>query len=151
MTFPPPFHDRLGVIVAGSLIDGLTARLDAQASVEDMRVGKFVRISGEKHDFFCLVTDVELGASNAQIAEQPPDPDDGFLRQILAGTATFGTISVQPMMMFDRALLAEGQVDVDSARAVKTVPVHFSAVHAGGRRGFQASLRRGGSGAPQSL
>jgi hypothetical protein len=137
MTFSPPAPDRLGVVVAGSLVEGLTARLDAASSVEDMRVGKFVRISGEKHDFFCLVTDVELSASNAQIGEQPPDPDDGFLRQILTGTATFGSISVQPMMMFDRSLLADGRVDVDSARAVKTVPVHFSAVQLADEEDFK--------------
>ncbi|MFN0070060.1 MAG: helicase HerA domain-containing protein, partial [Chloroflexota bacterium] len=133
----PNIHDRLGVVVAGSLAEGLKARLDTDASVEDMRVGKFVRISGEKHDFFCLVTDVELGAANQQIAEQPPDPDDGFLRQILVGTATYGTIAIQPMMMFDRSLLASGEMDVDSARAVKTVPVHFSAVHLAAEEDFK--------------
>jgi DNA helicase HerA-like ATPase len=121
-------HTRLGVVVAGSLVEGLRARLDAQESVEDMRVGKFVRVSGEKHEFFCLVTDVELGSTNLQVMDQPPDPEDGFLRQVLAGTATYGAIAVQPMMMFDRSLALNGQVDVETARSVKTVPVHFSPV-----------------------
>jgi DNA helicase HerA-like ATPase len=41
------------------------------------------------------------------------------------------------MMMFDRSLLANGRIDVESARAVKTVPVHFSAVHLADDEDFQ--------------
>ena len=37
-------RNRLGVVTSGSLIEGLTARLEGRESVEDMRVGKFVVI-----------------------------------------------------------------------------------------------------------
>ena len=66
--------DRLGLIVEGSLVDGLTARLDGAQSVEDVRVGQFVRITGKKHDYFCLVTDVRLDATNRDLLADPPQP-----------------------------------------------------------------------------
>ena len=95
-------EERLGLVVEGSLVEGLRARLDASASVEDMRVGRFVRIDGDKHDFFCLVTDVQLNATSADVLADPPAPDDGFLRAVLAGTAAYGAIKIQPMLMLPR-------------------------------------------------
>src|SRR5688572_13266278 len=132
---------RLGIVVRGSLADGLQARLDGPASVEDMRVGKFVKIQGEKHDFFCLVTDVLLGAANDKVLADPPPESEPFLRQVLAGTTTYGLVQVQPMLMLARdGTSANGDgngtpIDgeaTDSAndgpRPVKTIPTHFSTV-----------------------
>lgn len=45
-------RQRLGVVTGGSLQDGLTVRLDAGTSVEDMRVGKFVVVQGQRFTFF---------------------------------------------------------------------------------------------------
>src|SRR5437868_12366665 len=97
---------RLGIVVRGSLSAGLEARLDGPGSVEDMRVGKFVKVRGDKHDFFCLVTDVLLGAANEQVLADPPLETERFLRQVLAGTTTYGLVQVQPMLMLAR----EGEV-----------------------------------------
>ena len=52
---PPAFRNRLGVITSGSLVEGLCARLEGRESVEDMRVGKFVVIKGEKNEFFSMI------------------------------------------------------------------------------------------------
>src|SRR5438105_767399 len=97
--------DRLGVVTDGSLTKGLTARLDVGKSVEDVRVGRFVKIQGDAWDFFCLVTDVALNAANPQVLDEPPPPDDGFLRDVLAGTATYGSIQLQPMLMLGKMAL----------------------------------------------
>src|SRR5262245_19839418 len=78
--------ERLGLIVEGSLVDGLRARLDGNQSVEEIRVGQFVRITGQKHDYFCLVTDVRLDATNSDLLADPPQPDDDFALRVLAGT-----------------------------------------------------------------
>ena len=119
--------ERLGIVVRGSLADGLQARLDGPGSVEDMRVGKFVKVRGDKHDFFCLVTDVLLGAANEQVLADPPLETERFLRQVLAGTTTYGLVQVQPMLMLAR----DGEL-ADGAEAgpqpVKTIPTHFSTV-----------------------
>src|SRR4051794_40589062 len=131
--------ERLGIVVRGSLADGLEARLDGPSSVEDMRVGKFVKVRGEKHDFFCLVTDVLLDAANDQVLADPPSESEPFLREVLAGTMTFGLVQVQPMLMLARDGLADGNghalhdgTAAESAdggpRPVRTIPTHFSTV-----------------------
>ena len=51
---------RLGVITSGSLADGLTARVDASQTIESLRVGQFLLIQGVQHEFFAMLTDVEL-------------------------------------------------------------------------------------------
>ncbi len=124
---------RLGLVVEGSLVEGLRARLDANSSVEDMRVGRFVRIAGEKHDFFCLVTDVRLSATSNDVLADPPAPEEGFLRQVLAGTAAYGEIAIQPMLMLSR----ESQAEQEGPRPPRTVPIHFSSVVAADEGDFE--------------
>jgi DNA helicase HerA-like ATPase len=125
--------DRLGLVVEGSLVEGLRARLDA--SVEDIRVGSFVKIEGEQQDFFCLITDVQLGATDPQMLQDPPDLSDDYLRQVLAGTASYGTLKLQPMLMLPKA-----QLDLAGPagpRPVRTIPTHFSSVLEADRDDFE--------------
>jgi uncharacterized protein len=109
----------LGRVIAGSLSEGLEARLDLGTSVEDMAVGRYVVVQGEKRRFFGMVTDVRLEVNNPQVAGAPPVTDD-FVAEVIAGTTTYGVVEVQPM------LTVEG--DPPAPRPVKTVPTHFSAV-----------------------
>jgi hypothetical protein len=125
--------DRLGLVVEGSLVDGLRARLDA--SVEDIRVGSFVKIEGEKQDFFCLITDVQLGATDPQMLQDPPDLSDDYLRQVLAGTASYGALKLQPMLMLPKEQLTSAEPA--GPRPVRTIPSHFSAVHEADRADFE--------------
>ena len=90
----------LGSVIQGSLSDGLEVRLHADISVEEMRVGKFLVVRGRRAHFFCMLTDVALGTSSQRITIDPPHPDDDFLRDVLAGSGTFGTIELAPMLMF---------------------------------------------------
>ncbi|HEU4325541.1 MAG TPA: ATP-binding protein [Roseiflexaceae bacterium] len=114
-------RNRLGVITSGSLLEGLHARLDGDGSVEDMRVGQFVVVEGEKHSFFSMITDVVLEATNQKVLADPPNSDP-FIRAVLAGTATYGSVALKPMLMVPNDL-SEGP------RPVKTVPHHFAPVH----------------------
>jgi uncharacterized protein len=126
--------ERLGLVIEGSLIDGLKARLDGGATVEDMRVGKFVKIEGEQHDFFCLVTDIQLGASDPRALQDPPGAADDFLRQVLSGTTTYGAIKVQPMLMLPKGAALDDQA---GPLPVRTVPSHFSGVYLAADGDFQ--------------
>ncbi|HEY9656862.1 MAG TPA: HAS-barrel domain-containing protein, partial [Allocoleopsis sp.] len=90
----------LGSVIQGSLSQGLEVRLHADVSVEDMRVGKFVVVQGRRSRFFCMMTDVTLGTSSTRILANPPDPDNLFLQEVLAGSGTYGTINLTPMLMF---------------------------------------------------
>ncbi len=111
---------RLGVVTSGSLVEGLRARLEGGMSVEDIRVGQFVVIRGEKHEFFSLVTDIALESTSRTILARPPD-GDSFLNDVLAGTATYGVVQIKPMLMLPDDLSEE-------LRPVKTVPSHFAPV-----------------------
>lgn len=117
---PPILRNRLGVIISGSLIEGLCARLEGRESVEDMRVGKFVVIKGEKNEFFSMITDVVLEATNQKILVDPPNGDP-FIHEVLAGTSTYGSITLKPMLMLPS--------DVNQGLLPpKTVPRHFAPV-----------------------
>ncbi|MFS8923221.1 ATP-binding protein [Synechococcus sp. B60.1] len=138
----------LATVIQGSLSRGLEARLNPGVSVEDLRVGKFVVIQGERHRFFGLLTDVTLATSNPQILVNPPRPEETLLREVLAGSGTYGVIALTPMLMLvprqtegerlypliDPNRLEDGGPALPGAEAmellpVKTVPAHFSQVY----------------------
>ncbi|MDP8934132.1 MAG: ATP-binding protein, partial [Cyanobacteriota bacterium] len=150
----------LGSVVQGSLSQGLEVKLHPDVSVEDMRVGKFLVVRGVRSDFFCMLTDVSLGTSSQRIVADPPSADDTFLQAVLAGSGTYGTINLTPMLMLTRDASESGGTYVVadtnpkkvSAIAsfqaqtsgdmellpVKTVPSHFSQVYDATERDFRA-------------
>jgi len=144
MTAPQP----LATVIQGSLSRGLEARLNPGVSVEDLRVGKFVVIQGERHRFFGLLTDVTLATSNPQILVNPPRPEETLLQEVLAGTGTYGVIALTPMLMLvprqteaerlyplidpkrpDDCGSAPPAAEAMELLPVKTVPAHFSQVY----------------------
>jgi len=116
---------RLGIVVSGSLNKGVEVRLDSSASIEDVVVGRYVTIEGEKRRFFGMITDVSLGVTDQQLTLTPPDVSDPFMVEVLAGTSTYGTLHVSPYLTIggDVADLLEGP------QPVKTIPSHFAAVN----------------------
>jgi len=114
----------LGIVVSGSVEKGVDIRLDNQSSVEDMVVGRYVTIEGKKRRFFGMITDISLGVTDEAIMEIPPDTADLFTAEVLAGTATYGTLHVLPMLTIGRDVASA----VESPQPVKTVPSHFSRV-----------------------
>ncbi|MGF1486438.1 MAG: helicase HerA domain-containing protein [Prochloraceae cyanobacterium] len=150
----------LGSVIQGSLSEGLEIRLYPDISVEDMRVGKFLVVQGVRSRFFCLLTDVSLGTSNSRIMSDPPSIQDSFLREVLAGSSTYGTLKLSPMLMFTPSLAAEEKTiwtpeeqesAIDTLAAfdiqtsgelellpVKTIPSHFSQVYEASVRDFRS-------------
>lgn len=121
-------QERLGMVVAGSLTEGLVVRLAGDVSVEEMAVGRYVVIEGERLRFFGMVTDVRLGLLNEQFRLTPPPISDPFIAQIVRGTGTFGLIEVAPMLTLPLG------VDLEEAgpQPVKTIPAHFAPVQPAG-------------------
>jgi len=122
-SFAPDVHvsrSIMGSVVRGSLQAGIQMKLSGDQSVEEIRAGKFVVVEGARHEFFCMIVDVTLDCVSPQILANPPDTDDSFLREVLAGTSTFGTVTLRPLLMRPRGGL--------EFEPVKTVPTHFSAV-----------------------
>ncbi|MDJ0900779.1 MAG: ATP-binding protein [Xenococcus sp. MO_188.B8] len=148
----------LGSVIEGSLSKGLEVRLHPDISVEDMRVGKFLVVQGVRSRFFCLLTDVALGTSSDRILANPPAIEDSFLRDVLAGGGTFGTIELAPMLMFTPTATEEERresLSFDEANnklaalgmpggtelellPVKTIPAHFSQVYEATERDFRS-------------
>lgn len=141
----------LGSVIEGSLSGGLDVRLHPDVSVEDMRVGKFLVVQGTRSRFFCLLTDVSLGTSNPRIFTHPPDPNDTFWLDVLAGSDTYGTIEIAPMLMLNIAQINSnslssfqdiplmGDIDTDlELLPVKTIPSHFSQVYEATERDFRS-------------
>lgn len=116
---------RLGLVVAGSLSEGISVKLDAGAVpggvIEDMAVGRYVVVEGQSgKKFFSIVTDIALDSTNPDLPKTPPDPDDAFMAEVYGSELAFGTLKVAPMLLLER----EGS----SPKPVKTVPAHFSKV-----------------------
>ena len=156
----------LGSVIQGSLSQGLEVRLHPDVSVEDMRVGKFLVVHGRRSRFFCMMTDVTLGTSSSRILANPPDPSNTFLQDVLAGTGTYGTINLTPMLMFtpkeaeenskteekqkktqaklksqnSTSQLASFEANSNTVELlpVKTIPSHFSQVYDASERDFRA-------------
>jgi len=113
-------NKELGIITSGSLVEGLQMRLNSERSIEEVKAGKFVVISGQYHQFLSLITDVSLDSSSPNMLINPPGKDEQLLRQVLAGTNTYGTVELKPMLMLTH--------NDEKLRPVKTIPPHFSPV-----------------------
>ena len=88
----------LGMVIEGSVANGVEVRLDATVSVESIKVGTFVTLQGSDNRFFGDVTDVGLGSTAPRMKFTPLPSDDPFVIQALQGTVAFGTISVLPQL-----------------------------------------------------
>ena len=111
--------DRLGVVVGGSLSKGLVVKLDRGQSVEDLAVGRYVVVHGNKRRFFCMVNDIALGNTNPSIQNDPPDVSDPFLAEVYGGTAAYGMVHVAPMLSIE---------EDNKPKPVKSIPSHFMSV-----------------------
>lgn len=120
---------RIGLVTSGSLLEGLTARLDDHYDLERLRVGQFVVVQGRQNRFFSLLTDVQLAATSPSILADPPGDENPLLAEILAGRSTYGTFKITPQLMLPE--------DVSlGLRPVKTIPAHFAPIHEASEEDF---------------
>ncbi|NEP19649.1 MAG: ATP-binding protein [Leptolyngbya sp. SIO4C1] len=150
----------LGSVIQGSLSQGLEVRLHPDVLVEEMRVGKFLVVQGVRSRFFCMLTDVALGTASQRILANPPEPGNTFLQEVLAGSGTYGTLDLTPMLMFTpeagKQKAEAGNSKLQNSKSnglasyeanssaqlqllpVKTIPGHFSQVYDACDRDFRA-------------
>ena len=125
----------LGMVVGGSLTEGVEVRLDPGTSTEEMKVGTFVSIQGDRMRFFGVVTDIGLESADSSLKSTPPDVSNPYIAQVVSGTTAYGTIKVEPMLTLgdseDPTLALEGP------QAAKTVPAHFSQVSSASDRDIE--------------
>ena len=116
-------QEQLGIIVRGSLSEGLEMRLHEGRSVEELRVGQFVVVQGERSRYFAMLNDVLLNVTHPGVLLSPPQGP--LARRVIAGTNTFGTLKLRPMLMVAHDALPD---DEDALLPVKTIPAHFAPV-----------------------
>lgn len=121
---------KIGVVTHGSLLEGLTARLDDHYDIERLRVGQFMVVQGEQHRFFSMLTDVQLAATSQALLADPPDDTDALIAQILAGRATYATFKLVPQLMLPQDVTA-------GLRPVKTIPRHFAPIYEASAADFE--------------
>ncbi len=63
---------RLGVVTDGTFNTGLTVRLDANCSTEDLHIGDFVVIEGKSNRYFSMISDMQLRLSDPRFLASPP-------------------------------------------------------------------------------
>lgn len=116
-------NEKLGIVVAGSLTQGVDVRMDSSVPIEEMVVGRYVTIVGKKRRFFGMITDISLDVTDQRMIQAPPDMSIPLMAEVLPGTSTYGTLHVTPYLN-----IGGDTGDLDGPQPVKTVPGHFSPV-----------------------
>jgi hypothetical protein len=110
---------KIGTILAGSLTEGFTMRIQGDAQIEEIKTGKFVSIVGSNHKFFSLITDLKLEVAHPDVLLFPPSNNETLLADAIKATAIYAVATLRPMLMLD---------EYAQKMPVKTIPSHFAPV-----------------------
>lgn len=111
---------KLGSIIGGSLVEGLTMRINPDTPLETIKTGKFVSIVGKNYTFFSLITDLSLEVTSQDILLYPPTEKETLLLSFLKRKHIYATAQLKPMVMLNK----ENHIS-----PVKTIPQHFAQVN----------------------
>ena len=136
-------HNMIGYVVGGGLKENFRIRLTIPA--QQVQEGGFVVIKSDNWQFYGLVTDLQLGATDPRFADEqsetrlPPD-----LAHLLHGQTLYTNLEVLPALMYEVGPESgPGTVEYEAWRAalgdieprpvpVKTVPPHHAPVYMAG-------------------
>lgn len=114
-------RQRLGVVVGGSLNDGLLIKMDEQVVIEGVNVGSYVTIAGQTdRKFFAMVTDIKLESANRSRMFTLNLEDERFT-DIYRGSLSYGVLHVKPLLVM--------QANEKEPKPVRSVPVHFTVAY----------------------
>jgi DNA helicase HerA-like ATPase len=109
---------RLGVVVGGSLSDGLLIKLDKQAVIEGVMVGSYVTIIGQTgRKFFGMITDVKLESTNRG-GMTSLSVENEAIAEIYRSTLAYGALLVKPLLVVEAGKR--------EPKPVRSVPTHFT-------------------------
>lgn len=112
-------NQSLGIIVSGSLSEGLIMRINHSSKLQNIKTGKFLCIKGTYQDFFSIITDIKLEVTNSDILLYPPTPEEKLLEKVIYNTDIYATATLRPMIGLNKS----GQ-----KVPIKTIPTHFTPV-----------------------
>ena len=126
----------IGYIVGGGLKENLRVRLTIPA--EQVQEGAFVVIESGSWQFYGLVTDLQLGATDPRVADEQSEsrlPQE--MARLLHGQTLFTTLEVLPALMLERgpdpgsteyAVWRASHPEDSRPLPVKTIPPHHAEV-----------------------
>ncbi len=118
-------YPRLGIVVAGSLNKGIEVKLDDSISVEDIVVGHYVTIEGNRQHYLGMITDISLSTVDQRIIQAPPDNSNELISEVINNTYTYGILNVTPHLIIGQEMVNP----LEGLESVKTIPRHFSPVY----------------------
>ena len=133
-------YQHIGYIVGGGLKENFRVRLKVPS--QDVQEGAFVVIESGDWQFYGLVTDLQLGATDPRFAdEQSEDRFPPEIASLLHGQTLYTNLEVLPVLMLERgpepgtpeyqrwrAAIGAGLREEPKVLPVKTVPPHHSPV-----------------------
>jgi hypothetical protein len=119
----------LGVVVGGSLSQGLDVRLTGGSAAEESNVGTFVTVQSSQHRYFGIVTDLSLASADGRLPSTIPHAD-AAVAEVLSGTGAFALAKVTPMLATS--------VGDEAPKPARSLPPHFSPVYRASNEDVQA-------------
>jgi len=110
----------IGIILSGSLSEGLLMRISEHEATNRIKSGRFVSIKSNDETFFSLVTDIKLSITHPDIPLAPPALHEQLLMHAIKDRFLSLHATLRPLLMLDKN---------GKRRPVKTVPHHFSPVY----------------------
>ncbi len=130
-----PTNPPVGYVVGGTLKDSLSVRLTVPP--QEVQEGSFVVIESDPWQFYGLVTDLQLGATDPRFADEQSEKRlPNGLARLLHGQTLYTNLQVLPALMLDRGPALDSP-DYPAWREahndrlpmpVKTVPSHHAPV-----------------------
>ncbi|MGH2543702.1 MAG: ATP-binding protein, partial [Ardenticatenaceae bacterium] len=117
---------RLGVVTGGAFNSGLAVRLDEQSTSEEMQIGDFCVIEGDRNLYFSMIQDLRLEATDQRMMAAPPPELSPFMHRVLRGTTTYVVAEVKPMLMVQRPDETGLDGQLPGPQPVRTIPMHFA-------------------------
>jgi DNA helicase HerA-like ATPase len=120
-----PPSQRFGIVISGSLNKGIEVKLDSSISMEDIVVGHYVTIEGNRQRYLGMITDISLSTIDQRIVQAPPDGSNELISEVISSAYAYGVLHVTPHLIIGH----ETANPLEGPEPVKTIPGHFSPVY----------------------
>ncbi|MFC1854324.1 ATP-binding protein [Candidatus Dependentiae bacterium] len=111
--------EKLGIIISGSFVDGVVAKLSYGLDLSTVAIGRFVCIKDGNDVFLSIISNLSLGSVPESVIQNPPHEDEKLFSHILNKTVLHIIAHLKPMITVHK----DGKFE-----PVNTVPRHLSGI-----------------------
>ena len=119
MTSTDNYSNQLGLVIGGSISQGVEVRLTENKLIEQTKIGTFVTVNGNQGKFFGTVTELRLEATDNKFSSSV-SPNTKSLIEVLSGTTAYSVATIMPSLNIDAIH--------EAPQPAKSLPPHFSSV-----------------------